>query len=269
MPLELTLDEAPEYFSATRLNTYMMCPNKYLFNYVEKHRRETMPAPMIFGSAVHKTIEQVYGRLKHGGEVMGVEEVKDVAAGLWMAQVERGYNESDGGTQFSEKESESKLKDRIVALMSLFVKEFDMPDEVHTIEQRFRCWIIDPKTGERLDTQLLGFVDAIVTRGGQQIIEEHKTASRRWSRHDHEHSLQASLYLAAHSFGGLRFNVLVQRANPCIEVFNVKASDWHQEDAVNAMCRVIDAINNNNFYPRRGWQCDRCSFRRRCYEGSQ
>jgi len=266
--LEPTHEEAGDYFSASRLTTYMICPNKYLFNYVEKQRKEQLPAPMMFGSAVHKTIEAIYQRLMDKATPMTVEEVKDEAAGFWMAQTERAFNESERGVGYTEKESEDLLKDRIVKLMEVFVSEFDMPDEVNAIEQRFRCWIFDPETGERLDLQFLGIVDAITTRGGEQIIEEHKTAGRRWSRHDYENNLQASLYLAAHPLGELRFNVLVKRANPVVEVFHVQANDWQQNDAVNTMCNVIKAVEDRNFYPRRGYMCDRCSFRRRCYEGS-
>ena len=57
--LEITHEEAEGYFSASRINTYLICPNKYLFNYIEKHKRETVSAPLMFGIATHSVIEKV------------------------------------------------------------------------------------------------------------------------------------------------------------------------------------------------------------------
>ena len=265
--LEITHEEAEGYFSASRINTYLICPNKYLFNYIEKHKRETVSAPLMFGIATHSVIEKVYDRIRTGGPAMSREEVADEAASSWVRTIEKSFEDAERGVSYGEKESEGQLKDRLIALLRLFVDQFEMPSQVHALEQKFRCWVYDPKTNERRETQFVGVVDAIVTRDGAQIIEEHKTSGRRWSKHDYQHNIQGSLYLAAHQMDRLNFNVLTQRKNPCIETFNITSNDWQKTDAINVLCRVMDAVEQQHFFPKRGWQCDRCSFKRRCFTG--
>jgi hypothetical protein len=62
--------------SATKLDTYMQCPLKFRFRYVERIEPEETSPALAFGSAVHGTIKHYYKRLMEGRKL----EMNELAA---------------------------------------------------------------------------------------------------------------------------------------------------------------------------------------------
>jgi len=157
-----------------------------------------------------------------------------------------------------------QLKDQGIGLVRAFLEHVPPVDEVLGVEQPFALDVTDPKTGEVLEEQLVGALDAVAVSDGREIVLEHKTAARRWSADQVAFDLQAGVYLAVTGAERLRFQVLVKNRTPVLQVVDTARSEAERAEALVIVCRVLDAIRAGAFWPSRGWQCKGCEFRRRC-----
>ncbi len=64
-------------------------------------------------------------------------------------------------------------------------------------EDLLSCDVFDIATGELLEKQLIGYLDAVVEHAGKLVVLEHKTAARAWSEH-----LRAYTFQNDSHFGG-------------------------------------------------------------------
>ena len=65
------------HISYTQLRTFLNCPRKYYFQYVRGLEWEAVPAAIILGSAIHRTVEEFYRVLRESGDrISGTEMVK-------------------------------------------------------------------------------------------------------------------------------------------------------------------------------------------------
>ena len=58
-----------DHISYTQINTYLSCPLKYNFQYVEKIPWPFKPEGLVFGSAIHQALEHYYTGRKEGRAV--------------------------------------------------------------------------------------------------------------------------------------------------------------------------------------------------------
>ncbi|MCD4653025.1 PD-(D/E)XK nuclease family protein [bacterium] len=59
------------HLSYSQINTYIMCPLKYRFSYVEKIERDFTPAALPFGGAMHEVLAAYYISVKNAGIAPG------------------------------------------------------------------------------------------------------------------------------------------------------------------------------------------------------
>lgn len=79
-------------------NTYMKCPRKYKYVYVDRKPRYTSPA-MFLGTACHKA-QEIYLRKKLVGELMSKTDLQDAVADFWeesLTQLPEDQRLSMGG----------------------------------------------------------------------------------------------------------------------------------------------------------------------------
>lgn len=266
----LNIQDGDEYVSASRINTYIGCPRKYYFNYVMKAEKESFPAAMTFGSAAHAVIEHVYKKIKAGAGPTGEKELKDVSSRQFDFHLERAYNESDKIVYPNKagQHNAGEMKDKLINTMVAWMDHCEMPTKVFGVETRFRSQITDPKTGEVKAKHLFGVVDAITQRNGETILEEHKTSARKWTDMDWDYALQSTLYLAAHpEIDKMQFNILIKTKVPSFQKGVTSRTTHEKKDAVDTLCRVMDAIDAEIFYPINSWRCTGCQFYRQCRSG--
>jgi hypothetical protein len=63
-------------FSYSQLNTCLICPMKFKFQYFVGLDWETKPASLPFGKAIHKSLETYHLNLLETGEIIPVEQVR-------------------------------------------------------------------------------------------------------------------------------------------------------------------------------------------------
>ncbi|MFH1729322.1 MAG: PD-(D/E)XK nuclease family protein [Pseudomonadota bacterium] len=63
------------HLSKSMLNTFLICPKKYYLYYELKLNPEFVPESLVFGSAIHRAVAELYLNLKEKGEKLPKEEL--------------------------------------------------------------------------------------------------------------------------------------------------------------------------------------------------
>ena len=258
MAIALATARAELHASVSQIKTFLMCPRRYEYRYVLGAPAEHRSPNLVLGSAVHEALAGYYIALKMS-ETTSVEQL--VAT---FADAFDGMLDDKVPLLLDDGETAGAVKDTGVGLVTVFAENVIAPDKVVAVEKPFAIDVTDPVTGEVVEEQLVGSIDALVEIDGKTVILEHKTAARRYGDDVLKYDLQPGVYLAAIPANHLRYQVLLKTRKPAMETYDVTRTDAEQAEALLVICRVLDVIRAGIFWPNRGWQCADCEFRRRC-----
>jgi len=135
--------EVQLHFSYSQLNTYIICPMKYYFQYVVGVGWETKPAALIFGKAIHKAAETYYVNLKENGEIIPVEQMITVFESVMDNEMEK----TEVAITYKAGENLGTIRDQGIELIKLFHAEVN-PQTIVAVEFPFSVAIPDILSGE-------------------------------------------------------------------------------------------------------------------------
>jgi CRISPR/Cas system-associated exonuclease Cas4 (RecB family) len=262
------------YISISQLKCWLRCPRQYALKYIRGVEAAFLPTAFAFGSAFHEALAAHYLELKNTGELLRRELALDVFRDAW----ERARS-GPVPLQAEEDEGEelSALTDKGVAMLDVFL-EFAEDAAAHqvveAVEHPFAVSIFDPDTGEVLEEQLVGTVDAIIKENGRRILLEHKTAAKKYSadqlRFDHQPT--AYRYAARMMKLGdvtVRYQVTTKTKAPAVQIEDVLRCEQDEDDLLRTALGVLRSIDAGADYPIRGWQCRSCPFAHACKGSSK
>lgn len=243
--------------SASRLTTYLGCPRKYGFRYVEHVPPEFLAGALAFGRAVHSALEWFHGE-KIIGKLPEPRSVMNIFRADFDGELERPV-------RWKESDEPGDLFDRGAELVRQYVERFGHLD-VQAAEMPFHVPLVDHETGEELPWQLRGYFDLILP--GDQLVEM-KTAARRLTPENLLRRLQLSAYAYAYRerFGRdpvLLVTTLLKTKRPALEV--VTTNRTFRDDAffVHLADQVARGITAEAFPPNPGWMCGDCEYQDHC-----
>ncbi len=244
--------------SVSQVRSFLGCPRRFEMRYILGAEPEHRSANLVLGSAVHEALAAYYR--KYGA--MRVPTAEEILAAFSDAFDEEAVKEpaillDDGQTL-------GALKDEGARLVAAFLADVKPPDRVFSVESAFAMDVTSPETGEILQEQLVGYLDAVVEDAGKLVVLEHKTAARAWSADQLEYDLQVSLYQAVTGADLVRLQVMTKTRVAKMLVHDLVRTDKAQVEAVEVVCKVLTAIRAGAFWRARGWQCKECEFRARC-----
>ena len=246
------------HVSVSQVKSWLICSRRYSYRYVRGIEPEHRSPNLVLGSAVHEALAAFYVSVT-AGKVIGVDELVANFTDAWARELQ-----GDQTLLLPEGTTADNIKDQGIGLVKAFAEYAAVPDKVVSVEQLFAVDIADPKSGELIEEQLVGYLDAVVVEDGKQVILEHKTAARRWSRDQLDYDLQAGVYLAVTGAEKLRFQVLLKTKTPGFVTHDVTRTEQQKDEAIEILCRVLDAIRSGISWPNRGWQCRTCGYQRQC-----
>ncbi len=251
--------ELPRVISASQVNTYLGCPLKYRFQYVDKIPRPWRVAAMAFGTSVHAAVEWFHKERLDGRspEIASVLQVFDAD---WYAQ-------NTEPLVFSERESRDSLAEKGRAMLQLYVESTNGTKPV-AVEQPFELDLADPETGEVLDVRLRGIIDLV--EEGETLVDL-KTAGRTLESGGLERHLQLSTYALAFfllhgSIPKLRLDMLLKTAKPRLERHPTTRSLEDLGWTARLIREVALAIQTEHFFPNPSWRCTECEYFAHCQQ---
>ena len=251
-------ERAALHVSVSQIKCFQFCGKKYEWRYVLGVKPEHQSANLVLGTAVHAALAVYYAAVKDG-EVPLEKQVIDAAHQSLVATFAQELP-----VLLEEGETLADLQATAEKLVRTFLAGVERPSEVLAVEAPFYVDVVDPETGELLEEQLTGYLDAVVRFGDEVTVLEHKTAARAWSQDQLDYDLQVSLYQAVTGAERVRLQVLTKTKVPKLLVHDVTRQERQQVEAVVIVCRVLQAIRAKAFWPSPGWACRECEFRRQC-----
>ena len=249
-----TIRETP-HWSYSAFNTYLTCPMRYFFRYVEHAEVERTSASIPFGRAFHAVLSD---RARKGSSYT-VEDAKEDFAVYFR-----------GETEFSENISYKPEQDywfwnkRGCDMLDVAFAEW--PDD-YTVKSVAEAFCVEVPG---LSKPLIGEFDLVTVDGGDETICDWKTASAKWPAGKAEHDLQATVFCYAyqqmHGVNPLfRFDVFTKAQKPAHHQFYTLRSHDDFERFVFLAGKIEKAVNTGVFLPVEScMNCSECAFSERC-----
>ena len=256
--------EPRRVFSVSQIQSYLGCPLKYRFQYIDQIPRPWRPAALVFGSSVHAAVEWFH-KERLVDRTPSSEEVLRIFDADWFAQTLEPV-------VFQGNETKEDLQAKGRAMLRLYVEEEHPADPV-AVEQSFELELADPETGEVLAVRLRGIID-LVEDG--DVLVELKTAARALPPGDLERHLQLStyalVYLLLHRVvPKLRLDMLLKTKEPRLERFETTRTPADLAWTARLIEQTARAIEAGHFYPNPSWRCTECEYFAHCqrWRGSE
>ncbi len=246
--------DLPPYLSVSQITTYLQCPRKYRFRYVERREPESRAVELAFGSAVHASIAWWVSERAAGREPT-VDALARIVRVDWSSEV-------NAGDLVFDKQSAEDLGAKAEVLVRLFVERF-RSETLLGAEVGFDVELWDPIAHRPLAVPLKGFLDIETPDGFIEL----KTCARKSSW------LNWSLQLGAYSYAlrermGRRPTVrvveLLRKASPAMSIEDAPVADRDEAWFLEVAAEVFASLRRGAFHPTPSFLCGRCEYRRAC-----
>lgn len=257
------------YISVSQIKCWLKCPRQYVLKYVRGIEPAFVPTAFAFGSAFHAAVAAFYLELRNTGEPLQRSLAFDVFRDAWEhARSGRIPLQADE----DEDRDLSVLADKGIAMVDVFLDHVGDRighQQVEAVEHSFAVPIHDPDTGELLEEQLVGTVDALIREDGRRVLLEHKTAARRYTADQLRYDPQPTAYRYAARIlelgnVGVRYQIVTKATMAVVQVEDVVRGERDEDDLLRTALGVLRSVDSGVDYPIRGWQCRTCPFSYKC-----
>lgn len=234
------VSHALPHLSHSRISRYLLCPEQYRLHYIEGLRPRKEPASLVFGRAIHESLEQLFRANENP-----VERFQE----LWDAARELDVS-------YSSKESWESLREIGTALLEGFVsRHFTRIGKVHAVEERFELAIT------ALGVNLVGIIDLVAELDGSPTLIDFKTAGASYSSHEAVLSDQLTAYQLAQPWASrVAFCVLTKTKTPRI-TWHITGRSGRDLSALISKATLVErGIVQGEFHRRPGLWCRWCDF---------
>ena len=193
------------HLSYSQISSYLICPLRYRFQYVELVPPAFSSAALAFGSAIHEAVGAYYqSRLE--GDILRPDQMLDVYRDVWRGAEKIKYFNGD---------NEDSLLQKASAMLEVFHGQVDPSVQVVGVEEFFEFQI------EGLPP-FHGYIDLIEESSqGRVTVADLKTAAKKPA----DSAVHSNLQLTAYAIGAgalgfdpdqltLRLDVLTKTKNP-------------------------------------------------------
>jgi putative RecB family exonuclease len=244
-------------YSISQVQTYLGCPLKYRFQYIDLLPRPWRPSALIFGSSVHAAIEWFH-KERLEGRTPAFKHVVKIFEADWFAQTLEPV-------VYADHESKEDLEIKGRAMLRLYV-ESEHPGKPVAVEEGFELDLSDPETGELLEVRLRGFMDLLEE---DDTLVELKTAAKALPAGDLERHLQVSTYALVYLLmrgvvPKLRLDMLLKTKQPRLERFPTSRTREDLAWTSRLIQSTARAIEGGHFYPSPSWRCTECEYFAQC-----
>lgn len=245
--------------SAAQLSTYLGCPRKYAFRYVERIEPEFRRAALVFDSSLRSALEWFHMRMRDRSCTCGLDVVS-----VFLADWE---SEQDATLHFVGDESPDPLAALGMTLIRLYMDEL-ANRAVAGVDVPFEIDLVDLETGVTLGDRLRGRFPLLWP---DDVVVEIATSARRFADPDLDRRLQLSAYSYAyrriHGRGPALVVInLVKTDTPALDVEYIERDLDADASFVHLAANTVRGIEAGAFPPIPSASCTDCEFRFACSE---
>jgi len=234
--------------SASKLIQYTDCGLKYKFHYKDKLDRFAASIHLVYGSAIHKALEELNKTLL--GDKLHVLDVFDFFDKEWHSEIEKHNIRTSFYTD--------KLYNMGLNTLDKFYNE-NLDYEPIGSEIKFEVPIVYPDGEEEKEHTLHGLIDVIFKRKGKLYIVDYKTSKEKYPLFNLNTSIQLCLY--SYAFRQL----LKEKKFPNISHLQSKIlKEEHYGRFYYILKNFIKGVDNELFLPNYSSNCKWCEFKQDC-----
>ncbi|MBI3832496.1 MAG: PD-(D/E)XK nuclease family protein [Planctomycetes bacterium] len=258
-----------DHISWSGVSSYLQCPKKFHYRYLDTAPEERKSAALIFGGAFHRAAESALQARLEGRPLPDLADL--------LAEYNRHWWEEATLTEeivYAKGDDASSLSELAERMLVAFVAHLE--DEARTAPQR-RILALEHEERFQLlpdAPPLEARLDVLELDGADLLVSELKTSKSRWNDQKVAESLP-QLVVYAHALMPMlreigakrirpRFVVVTKAKKPVVQVLEPRAS---QQDVVRLREQVTEVwkgIKAGVFPERQGWWCASCPFRTSC-----
>jgi putative RecB family exonuclease len=249
--------QLPDHVSYSQISTYLTCPLRYRFQYVDQVPPAFRSAALAFGSAIHEAVGAFYHQHLMG-DPLRTDQMLDVYREAWR-------NGDDTEIHFFNGDSDSKLIEKAGHMLKVFHEAFDPSIAVIGVEEFFEINLGDLPP-------FCGYIDLIEqNEEGQITVADLKTAARRPTNGSVHQNLQLTAYsVGVEALGfapdevNLSLDVLTKTKDPQMVRLETTRTTEERDRFVKLVKHVWNAIEREAFFPKQDWHCAQCPFSEPC-----
>ena len=249
-----TMRETP-HWSYSALQTYLTCPMRYYFRYIEHAEVERTPISIPFGRAIHLVLSE---RAMKGTNYTIVDAKEDFAVYF------KGETEVCENLTYKPEEDYWFWDKRGCDMLEVALA--DWPDDyaVKSVAEAFSVNV------PGLSKPLVGEFDLVTVDGGDETICDWKTASTNWPKGKADRDLQATTFAYAYmkKYGVnpvFRFDVFTKAKTPAHHQFYTLRTNDDFDRFIYLAGQIEKAVNNVLFIPIEScMNCAECAYSSRC-----
>jgi len=260
-PRDASAPTERDYISYSSISAYQSCPLRWYFKYVAGLPERSVSSSLVFGSAIHRSVEHHFNELLAGNEPPTLEAL--------IGEYDRHWQETDESiVKFGKEDGRESLGPLAQRMLAAFQASTLARPEGHIIgvEEQLRGPIV-PGCPD-----VLGRLDLLVETSDELIVTDLKTARSRWSSEQvDDQAGQLLLYselvrhLAPQKRLRLRFAVVTKAKQPSVDLHEVAADPKKIDRTKRIVERVWRAIAAEHFFPSPSpMNCGGCPFREPC-----
>ncbi len=247
-----------DHLSYSQISTYLTCPLRYKFQYVDLVPPAFTASALVFGQAIHEAVGAFYQEILTGDELRP-DQMIDVYRQAWQSK--------DGvEIRFFNGDDEDSLTEKAKLMLKVFHDAFDPGVQIIGIEEFFEV-----KFAKEMPP-FQGYIDLIEeSPSGKISIVDLKTAARKPTKAQTSSNLQLTAYtLGAEALGfdpeqlGLRLDVVTKTKNPELVRFETTRTQQERDRFVKIVKTICSAIEHHAFFPREDWHCSQCAWADHC-----
>ena len=249
-----TMRETP-HWSYSAFNTFLTCPMRYYFRYIEHAEVERTSVSIPFGRAFHAVLSD---RARKGSSYTIQDAKEDFAVYF------RGETEVSENLTYKADEDYWFWNQRGYDMLDVALAEW--PDD-YTVKSVAEAFCVDVPG---LSKPLVGEFDLVTVDGGDETICDWKTASMKWPNGKADRDLQATTFCYAYQqMNGtnplFRFDVFTKGQKPAHHQFYTLRSHDDFERFVYLAGKIENAVNTGIFLPVEScMNCAECAYSSRC-----
>ena len=247
--------KANPHWSYSAFQTFLTCPLKYQFRYIDKVEPERTGSCFPFGRAFHAALSE---RVRIGQD-MSVREVNDVFEDFLKAELEATPN-----VVFKENESLDSMLIQGSNMLEAVCENWTDDFSVKSVAESFSV------TVPGLSKPLIGEFDCIVEDGKDICIVDWKTSASRWPAGKADKDLQATVFTYAYNAKYdikplFRFDVVTKAKTPTVSNYYTLRTQSELDRFTVLANRIEKNVCSGNFYPNEtGFSCGECPYADRC-----
>jgi putative RecB family exonuclease len=256
------------HVSYSQITTYMNCPLKYRFQYIDQVKPEFTSAALPFGGAFHETLAYFYRGLKDTNTHYSADDLIDVFKIDWNLR-----NECDDTIRFEKNDTQESMLEKGIAMIQAFHANVT-PGEIIAVESEFCLRKADNNGSKPLTIPIVGAIDLVERdREGYIVAVDHKTAAHKYSDNKVEDDLQLTVYTCAVARSKLvegdtefyaRFDVVTKTKQPELISYYTSRTENDHRRMMKLIREVLVGIESGVFYPIASWMCGSCAFKSHC-----